>query len=196
MAGSFACIVLAAGKSTRFGRDKRQIRNDSGQTLLDLTLNSIPPIFRQRLLVLHPGDETLGARYENNWQVIYAGMAVHGMGHSIAAAISQVSDCTAALIALADMPLVLPETYSLLQQAAEPGRIVVPYFAQQRGNPVMIGSQLFPQLAELKGDSGARQLMQRHAELVDRLEVADPGILRDVDTQEELLLIPGFGSMQ
>ena len=196
MAASFACIILAAGRSTRFGGDKRQIKSDAGQTLLDLTLKSIPPTFQQRLLVLHPGDEALGATYEKTWHVIYAGMAIHGMGHSIAAAISQIGDCTAALIVLADMPLVLPETYISLQQAAKPDRIVIPFFAKQRGNPVMIGSQFFPQLSELKGDSGARQLMHQHPELVERLDVTDPGVLRDVDTVEELLLIPGFGEMR
>ena len=196
MAASFACIVLAAGKSTRFGRDKRQIKNAKGKALLQLTLESIPPIFRQRILVLHPGDETLGANYEKNWQVIYAELAIHGMGCSIAAAITQVTDCAGALIALADMPLVMPETYSLLQQAAEPDRMVVPFFEQQRGNPVMIGRQFFQELAELKGDSGARQLMQQYPELVDRLDVTDPGVLRDIDTLAELQLIPGFGNMQ
>ncbi len=196
MTASFACIVLAAGRSTRFGRDKRQIKNNAGQTLLDLTLASIPAIFQQRILVLHPGDEALGAHYENNWQVIYAELAKYGMGYSIAAAIPQVKDCAAALIALADMPLVLRQTYSLLQQAAAPDRIVVPFFEEQRGNPVMIGSHFFAQLADLKGDSGARQLMQQHPECIDRLEVTDAGILRDVDTQDELVVIPGFHNVK
>ncbi|MES2626406.1 MAG: nucleotidyltransferase family protein [Pseudomonadota bacterium] len=192
---SFACIVLAAGKSARFGRDKRQIRNAEGKTLLEMTLSSIPAIFQQRILVLHPGDETLGKIYENDWQVIYAELATQGMGHSIASAITLVTDGIAALIALADMPLVLPETYRLLQQAAQIDHIVVPFFEQQRGNPVMIGRQFFSTLAKLEGDSGARQLMQQHPELMVRLNVSDPGILRDADTPEALVEIPGFHAL-
>jgi len=196
MANSLACIVLAAGKSRRFGADKRQARNSQGQTLLGLALENIPSGFRQHILVLHPGDEAVASAYAANWQIVYAEQAEQGMGNSLAAAIPHVADCTAVLIALADMPLVLPETFTLLAEAARPDRIVVPFFEQQRGNPVVIGRDFLPTLAALKGDSGARQLMQQHPELVVRLEVNDPGVLRDIDTAAELQLIPGFGKVQ
>lgn len=196
MANSIACIVLAAGKSSRFGSDKRQAQNSLGQTLLGLTLESIPSSFRQRILVLHPGDEAMASAYAADWQIVYAEQAEHGMGNSLAAAIPHVADCAAVLIALADMPLVSLATFTLLAEAARPDRIMVPFFEQQRGNPVVIGRNFLPKLAELKGDSGARQLMQQHPELVVRLEVNDPGVLRDIDTAAELQLIPGFGKAQ
>jgi molybdenum cofactor cytidylyltransferase len=192
---SVACIVLAAGTSTRFGRDKREVRNAEGETLLGMTLRNIPPVFTQRILVLHRADEEIGARYEMDWQVIYAGRASEGMGQSIAEAISHVRNCTACLIALGDMPLVQADTYVLLRDAARPDRILVPFFEQKRGNPVMIGSDFFAQLRNLEGDSGARQLMLRHPQLVERLDVQDPGILKDMDTPEELSRIPGFGQL-
>jgi molybdenum cofactor cytidylyltransferase len=192
MALSLACIVLAAGNSTRFGHDKRQVRNNEGQTLLGLTLKSIPSYFKQRLLVLHKGDEAIAAEQDASWQIVYAEFAEHGMGYSIAAAVAHIADCSAVVIALADMPLVSPATFTALAKAARPDRIVVPFFEDQRGNPVVIGSDFFAKLAELKGDRGARQLMQQHPELVVRLDVDDPGVLRDIDTPEELLSIPGF----
>lgn len=124
---ALACIVLAAGASVRFGGDKRQVKNAQGETLLGLTLTSIPPIFVQRLLVLRSGDEMFGSVYENNWQVIYAQHANQGMGHSIAAAVGQMGECTGCLIALGDMPLVRAETYLMLGKAARPDRIIVPF---------------------------------------------------------------------
>ncbi len=193
MSTSVACVVLAAGKSRRFGGDKRQVKNDQGQTLLALALMNIPPHFKQRILVLHPGDEAIAATYEANWKVVYAELADQGMGNSLAAAITHIADCVAVLIALADMPLVSPATFTALAEAAKPDRIVVPFFEMQRGNPVVIGRDFLPKLAELKGDSGARQLMQQHPELLVRLDVNDPGILRDIDTAEELESVPGFG---
>ena len=193
MTTSLACIVLAAGSARRFGADKRQVQNDEGRTLLDLTLASIPTIFTQRILVLHPGDEAIAAVYEAHWQIVYAEFAHHGMGHSIAAAAKHAGDCTAVLIALADMPLVSPTTFMLLAEAARPDRIVVPFFDQQRGNPVVIGRDFLGELAELKGDTGARQLMQQHPEVVVRLQVSDAGVLRDIDTPAELQSVSGFG---
>lgn len=192
---SVACIVLAAGTSTRFGDDKRQVKNDDGQTLLDLTLKSIPVHFKQRILVLHSGDEAIAARHGASWQVVYADLADKGMGNSIAAAVTHITDCEAVLIALADMPLVSPATFKMLAEAAKSDRLVVPFFEDQRGNPVVIGRNFFEKLAELNGDRGARQLMQEHPEFVSRLDVNDPGILRDIDTPLDLLSIPGFGKV-
>jgi molybdenum cofactor cytidylyltransferase len=196
MSTEFACIVLAAGKSRRFGHDKRLVKNNEGKTLLELALSSIPSGFKQRLLVLHPGDDAIAAACAAGWQVVYAELAEHGMGNSLAAALAHTADCSAVLVALADMPLVSPATIASLMEAARPDRIVVPFFEQQRGNPVMIGKDFLPELAELKGDSGARQLMRQHPELVVRVDVNDSGILRDIDTLAELQLIPGFGNAQ
>lgn len=196
MTNSLACIVLAAGNSSRFGSDKRLARNNQGKTLLALTLQSIPSDFRQRMLVLHPGDEAIASAHAADWQIVYAAFSQQGMGNSLAAAIPLIADCSAVLVALADMPLILPSTFASLIAAARPDRIVVPFFEHQRGNPVVIGSDFFSKLKELQGDSGARQLMQQHAGLMVRLEVDDPGVLRDVDTAAELQLIPGFGNAQ
>jgi molybdenum cofactor cytidylyltransferase len=195
MTSSLACIVLAAGSSKRFGNDKRLVKNANGQTLLDLTLSSIPLVFKQHILVLHPGDDAIATAYQTRWQIVYAEFAEHGMGNSIAAAVKHISDCTGVLIALADMPLVAQATFTLLAETARPDRIIVPFFNQQRGNPVVIGKNFLPKLAELNGDSGARQLMQQHPELVVRVDLGDPGVLRDIDTPTELQTLPGFGKL-
>lgn len=181
-----ACIVLAAGYGRRFGADKRGAATAAGGTLLDLTLDSIPPLFSARLLVLHPGDEALAARYRNRWQAVIADKAKLGMGYSLAAGLAQVGARDGIVIVLADMPRVLPATYAALVDALDRESLVVPFHQGQRGNPVGIGARFFPELASPDGDSGARHLIGRHPAAVVRLEVADPGILLDIDTPEAL----------
>jgi len=186
---NIGCIVLAAGYSRRFGVDKRQFRVAGNTTLLDLTLASIPSLFATCVLVLHPGDESLAARYAPRWQTILATNARLGMGHSLAAAMPYIADCEGVVIVLGDMPQVLPSTYSAITASLDSGHMVVPYNQGQRGNPVGIGSAFFPDLALLEGDQGARALLQRHAAAVLLLEVGDPGILLDADTQDALALL-------
>lgn len=180
------CIVLAAGRSLRFGTDKRLALLPDGRTLLDRTLSGIPPDFTRRILVVHPGDEALIAPHQPAWTVVFAANAHLGMGHSIAAGVALAKGWRGAVIALADMPFVNPDTFIAIGAALEPARIVVPYWQQQRGNPVGVGADYFAELAQLDGDQGARQLFRKHAAAVIRLDVDDAGILQDIDTRESL----------
>jgi molybdenum cofactor cytidylyltransferase len=182
---SIGCIVLAAGSGTRFGSDKRQAAfgND---TLLAQTLSNIAPVFKQRVLVLRAGDESLGRRFADDWQLIFAADADKGMGHSLAAAMSAIAGWNGAVVALADMPFVSTSTFVAVRNRLTPDKLVVPYFGTRRGNPVGIGSHYFTQVAGLQGDQGARVLLQQHAAAVLKVEVDDPGILRDVDTPAAL----------
>jgi len=180
------CIVLAAGHSRRFGADKRQARLPGGRTLLDHTLSSIPSSFLDRILVLHPGDEALAQDYSEHWQIVIADKAELGMGHSLAATIALASDWDGAVIALADMPWISPGTYLMVKETVRPENLVLPYFGEQRGNPVGIGRNFFPILANLEGDRGARGLFQRHPESVVRLMLGDAGIVKDIDTPDAL----------
>jgi molybdenum cofactor cytidylyltransferase len=109
------------------------------------------------------------------------------MGHSLAAAMPLTTGWTGAVIALADMPSIRPETYEAVRDAiVSPTSLVVPHCQGERGNPVGIGQAYFAELALLEGDQGARALLQQHASAVLKLEVDDPGILRDIDTPEAL----------
>ena len=179
------CIVLAAGAGTRFGSDKRLALLD-GTSLLDTTLNKIANTFQKRLLVLRSGDEALGKRYAAHWQLVFAADAGKGMGHSLAAAMALTHGWDGAIVALADMPFVQTATYEAVRARLSPANLVVPYYRNQRGNPVGIGQHYFPELASLQGDQGARLLLQQHASAVVRLDVEDPGVVRDVDTPAAL----------
>ena len=54
----------------------------------------------------------------------------------------------------------------------------------QRGHPVGFGIEHRDALLALDGDTGAKSLlMSQH---VTRVDVGDPGILRDVDTPDDL----------
>ena len=109
--------------------------------------------------------------------------AALGMGHSLAAALPAVQDWPGAVIALADMAWVQAKSFRAVQAALEPSALVVPFYCGERGNPVGIGRDYFGRLANPQGDSGARQLFGEYSGRVIRLELDDPGILRDLDLQ-------------
>jgi len=92
-----------------------------------------------------------------------------------------------AVVMLSDMPWVRREDVAALLAAFDPaaGReICVPFHAGRRGNPVLWSARFFGEIRQLKGDSGARGLMGRHAASVHEVAVDGAGVLRDVDTPE------------
>jgi molybdenum cofactor cytidylyltransferase len=102
------------------------------------------------------------------------------------------------LILLADMPLVRTETLErLCRQFRQSSRsqpsiqpiinkpIIVPVCNGQRGNPVLFSAAYKPELLTLRGDTGARQLLHKHADQVVEYHTDDEGVVLDLDTPEQ-----------
>jgi molybdenum cofactor cytidylyltransferase len=112
-----------------------------------------------------------------------------GLSASVKAGLAAVAGATAALICLGDMPLVTAAMMDALIDAFDPARdkaIVVPTCLGERGNPVLWGREMFRHFTTLSGDSGARQLLLRHASKVAEVELGATAILTDFDTPDSL----------
>jgi molybdenum cofactor cytidylyltransferase len=97
--------------------------------------------------------------------------------------------CAGAAILLGDMPWVRTSTLRALTAAldhAADRSICVPVFDGTRGNPVVWSARFFPEIATLTGDAGARGLLARYPAAVHDVMVDDAGVLRDVDTAEQI----------
>lgn len=182
-------IMLAAGRSRRFGADKRLHKiADADSSLLQQSLAKPLALNLPTLLVLRPDDadfltDLIGsAIQDSNLSIIYAPEADLGMGHSLAHAFKGVGHYDAALVMLADMPWVEPSTIESILSRASPGKIVIPTFDGRRGHPVLFGNKWFKPLSNLKGDSGAKDLLRVNQTAIVELVVPDEGVLRDVDT--------------
>lgn len=111
-----------------------------------------------------------------------------GIATSVRAGLEELrSKCEAALIFLADQPMVLPATVTHLiakyQELRPPA--VIPTYGGQRGNPVLLDRSLFPKAMALEGDEGFRRILQGLPNVLC-VEVDDPGVLIDIDTNEDL----------
>ncbi len=59
-------------------------------------------------------------------------------------------------------------------------------FLRQFGHPVGLSARFRGQLEALRGDEGARSVLDQNAGLVTLIEVDDPGVCRDIDTPDDL----------
>lgn len=183
-------LLLAAGASRRFGTDKRRHRLADGRTLLEASVHCYVSAFSELLVVLRPEEDELAesvraAAGTARVRTVTCAESHLGMGHSLACGARALPRrWRFAFVALADMAWVRPQTLERLREtmaAAGPAAIVQPTCAGEPGHPVGFGAAWFAALETLQGDVGARPLLRRAGPSLRRLEVADPGILQDLD---------------
>jgi len=194
-----SAVVLAAGMSTRMGRNK-----------LLLT-------FRDKPLVVHAVDTLLASKageiivvlgYESEkvWDRLedYAGQVSNGgqrrrlrlvknpdyrdgLSTSVRTGVQAVSpEAEAIMIYLADQPLLEPGDVDRIIEAfasakADDKMIVVPFFKEERGNPVILDASLRDSILGIIGDVGCKGVIKRYPEKVYAIEMENDHVVRDVD---------------
>ena len=105
------------------------------------------------------------------------------------AGLAALPECvSAAIFPLADQPGVTAQVIKAIISAHQRtlAPIVWPEFAGQRGNPVLFDRGLFAEMNRVTGDVGARPVLMTHYAQAERVAVAEPGILYDIDTPDDL----------
>ena len=183
-----AGVLLAAGRSSRFGSDKLCALLD-GQPVIVRSLRTVAAL-DDVVVVIPPDAAALVAVLPGTKARIVANPdRDSGMSSSLRVAIESVSDADAVVVALGDQPYASAEvTRMLLARWREGGAdIVVPEYTDGRGHPVLFGRVCFEALRMLEGDSGARGLIGDARFRVARVQVSTPMPI-DVDTPEALAL--------
>ena len=188
-------IILAAGSSRRFGGDKRKSSLPSGQRMLEESIHKAASVMDKVLVVLRFGDLTFAKELENtidnpDVEFFCAPDSARGMAHSLANAIHHVKEWQAAMVFLGDMPFVQAETVESIlaeyefRKAHSP--IILPTKDGEQGHPVLFCSAYFEEIEKITGDKGARSVVDNHPDNVFTIEVQDPGVIRDIDTPQDL----------
>jgi len=180
-------ILLAAGSSSRMGRAKLEL-DLGGRTVFERSLSALLDSSVDRILVVQPAAGAPGVPATDRVQVVTNPHAEEGMASSIRAGMAALPEGTrAVLIALADKPLLKAETVTMLINRfhREGVPIVYPTYQGSQGHPVLVASELFADLEQLEGDSGAKLLLRKYVERAVGVETDDTGILLDIDTPED-----------
>ena len=181
-------ILLAAGSSRRFGSNKLLVPLPDGTPLVLAAVRRLRLVVDAVIAVVHPQDRVLPELLTaENVQIVVCQHADTGMGASLAAGVAASADARGWLIVLADMPAIQVSTLQRVAQALDHGAVLVaPFHVGQRGHPVGFHSSVRDELLALSGETGARDILARHASALTRLDVDDAGILLDVDTPADL----------
>ena len=192
MASGPALIVLAAGRGSRFSGAEHKLAQPLGpSTVLGSTLRHAIETHLAVVVVTTEPLAELARRSVAARDVVVlpeigstAANATLGMGYSIAAGVGARPDARGWMILPGDMPLVRSASMLAVARQLEHHPVVYAQHKGRRGHPVAFSPELYSELAALSGDEGARRLIARYPAI--GLELDDPGVLVDVDTQADL----------
>jgi molybdenum cofactor cytidylyltransferase len=183
-----AALLLAAGKSSRFGANKLLHPLDSQPIALRSAV-SLKSAFPQALAVVSPGSPLLELLTHAGLRTVVSERAHEGMGESLKTAIAATREADAWIVALADMPFIRPATHLAIERALRHGAVIAaPAYQGERGHPVGLSGRFRDDLLALEGDAGARFILKNNARDIRLVEVDDPGVLKDIDTPADLPL--------
>lgn len=188
-------ILLAAGGSVRFGTPKQLVLFDGVSLVRRAGLALASSVCSPVIVVL--GAESERSRQEiadlplnvcvnPEWQ--------SGMSSSIRAGLRELleiePDLAAVVIVLCDQPLITSDHIDCLAMhfMDKDPLIVAAQYGDTVGVPAVFSRKLFPDLLELSGDKGARQLIHSHFDQV--LSVSIPEAAYDIDTPEDIGRVP------
>ena len=189
-------LVLAAGFSKRFGRDKRIESVQGDEPMLLLTIKNLARHFEEIIVVLRNNDQIIADLVLNRFQasriiIHHAKDSIEGIGTSLASTIEIVAErkWKSVFVFLGDMPYIKQETISKLKTEAltNPFNIIVPKFGTETGHPVCFPNRFYKEIGSLSGDVGAKKIILANLKRVTFVKTNDIGVTLDVDSPADIL---------
>ena len=192
-----SAIVLAAGRGERMGSaEPKQLADVLGKTLLGVTIEGILKSAASEVIVVlgHLAQAVARSLNEDVRSKVKLVVNEHfreGQSTSLKAGLRAASsDSEGFLFVLGDQPFSGPDLADAIIQRyiVTGGRIVAPFCGERRANPVLFDRVLAEELLQVKGDVGARQVVERHRNEVVRVEIPvdHSHLLTDVDSAQDL----------
>jgi molybdenum cofactor cytidylyltransferase len=187
-----ACIVLAAGRSTRMGATNKLLEVVQGQPLVRHAVMAACGSIAATVVVVtgHQAGDVTRALDGLDCHIVENPDYASGLAGSLRVGLDALAlDIDGAFVLLGDMPEVTSADLSQLAAAFDPAEnraIVRPMRHGQRGNPVLWARQFFDDMRQSTGDVGAKDLMSRHGRQSVDVEMTSDAVLADVDTPDAL----------
>ena len=184
-----AAVVLAAGASTRMGRNKLLL-DLNGETVVRRAARTAIEAGLDPVIVVtgHAREAVEGELHGLRCRSVFNGEHVHGTHTSVAAGVGAVETtaCAAAVVMLADMPLVsAPMLRALVERYRESGAPLVAsrYGGEVNAPPILYDRRLFGELRNMDARCG-RRVVRRHRQEAIEVEWSAEAA-RDLDRPDD-----------
>jgi molybdenum cofactor cytidylyltransferase len=197
---SFAGVILAAGESSRMGRDKAllpwpsQVAGQplSKETFLSSAIRSFALSTDFVVIVVGRNEAALAPiAYANGASVVTNPDPDRGQFSSLQVGLHEVLNRgrDAAMITLVDRPPVGRATIQTLREAFEAAApnvwAVVPEVAGKHGHPYLVGRELIEMFLQAPASASARDIEHRYQDHIQYIAVDDPSVALNINTPDD-----------
>src|SRR5216683_4690518 len=205
---AFCGVILAAGESSRMGRDKALLpwppsstgsaaALAAGPVTTDTFLSAAIRLFFSHVdvvLVVAGKNEAALAPvvYANGASLVVNPDPARGQFSSLRAGLHEVLNRgrDAAMVTLVDRPPVRTETMETLESAFEQATTkrqwaVIPEYQSKHGHPILLGREMLEAFLRAPETSSARDVEHAHQREIEYVPVDDPLVAVNIDTPEQ-----------
>jgi molybdenum cofactor cytidylyltransferase len=198
-ASTFASVILAAGESSRMGRDKALLpwpplagQSPSNSTFLSAAIRSLLLATDFVVVVVGKNEPTLAPIiYADGASLVVNPEPSLGQFSSLQVGLREVLNHgrDAAMVTLVDRPPANAATLQTLHDAFETADpniwAVVPEFSGKHGHPYLVGREMMEVFLRVPATSIARDVEHQHHEHIQYLQVDDPLVALNINTPED-----------
>tara|TARA_B100000524_G_scaffold219349_1_gene115474 strand:+ start:440 stop:1051 length:612 start_codon:yes stop_codon:yes gene_type:complete len=184
-------ILLAAGKSKRFGKKNKLSETINGKPIINNILDTLLEIFDTSELIIIVGHENKIIKNLINNEEIKILENINykrGIGTSISLAVKNLeTDIKGVMIIPADMPYITSKDLINLENKFlefNCEKVIIPQYNSKNGNPVILPRIYFNTLKNLKDDFGAKSIIKKKDIITFKTGF---GTIVDIDTRDELV---------
>lgn len=184
-----SAIVLAAGLSSRTKKYNKLLLRYKKKKLIEHTLQNILESNIEYVIVVMGNNQNKIKKiipYQHNIKTIYNRNYKSGMASSIKAGLKYLpKESSHFFIVLADMPEVKKKHYNKMILATKKNKKVpvVPYVNSQQANPVLFSKNFIQKLKSLRGDKGAKKILQNETKI--KVIFKDKALMKDLDSLDD-----------
>jgi molybdenum cofactor cytidylyltransferase len=195
---SFGGVILAAGESSRMGRDKAllpwpPVANPSApDTFLSAAIRSLSLSTDFVVVVVGRNEAALAPiAYSNGASIVVNPDPNRGQFSSLQVGLHEVLSRgrDAAIVTLVDRPPARAATVQTLRDTFESAPLgiwaVVPEMTGKHGHPYVVGREMIEEFLQAPPTGSARETEHRHQEHIQYLVVDDPFVALNVNTPED-----------
>ena len=182
-----SAILLAAGQSKRMDGENKLTKEIKGIPLIKLPVkNILASSVDELIIVLGYQKEIIEKLIDKNEKIkfVFNKDFESGMASSIKTGIDNLSEKTEAFfICLGDMPMVNHDIYNQIIRSKNNKEIIVPTYKGQQGNPVLFSNSMRNKIMNIRGDIGAKKILELNKDKILNLDINDQSITKDFNTK-------------